>query len=74
MGTSQHIASQIVELAEKYAPDTAWYIRVMAEVRPIVYVRSCFLPSLVVGQVGVGGGGGAKSCGSPLPAKSWGVL
>jgi hypothetical protein len=28
----RHIAGQIVELAEKYAPDTAWYIRVMAEV------------------------------------------
>lgn len=29
----RHIAGQIVELAEKYAPDTAWYIRSMAEVR-----------------------------------------
>lgn len=28
----RHIAGQIVELAEKYAPDTSWYIRVMAEV------------------------------------------
>lgn len=28
----RHIAGQVVELAEKYAPDTAWYIRVMAQV------------------------------------------
>ena len=28
----RHIAGQIVELAEKYAPDTAWYIHIMAEV------------------------------------------
>jgi hypothetical protein len=38
----RHIASQIVELAEKYAPDTAWYIRVMAEVRVRVYAWLVF--------------------------------
>jgi hypothetical protein len=29
----RHIAGQVVELAEKYAPDTTWFLRVMAEVR-----------------------------------------
>ncbi|WIA23805.1 hypothetical protein OEZ85_013480 [Tetradesmus obliquus] len=28
----RHIAGQVVSLAEKYAPDTAWFVRVMAEV------------------------------------------
>jgi hypothetical protein len=29
----RHIAGQIVDLAEKYAPDTTWFVGVMAEVR-----------------------------------------
>jgi hypothetical protein len=28
----RHIAGQIVDLAEKYAPDTTWFVGVMAEV------------------------------------------
>lgn len=28
----RHMASQVVELAEKYAPDATWYLSVMAEV------------------------------------------
>lgn len=43
----RHIAGQIVELAEKYAPDTSWYIRVMAEV--------CARGSSMFLEVGKGG-------------------
>ena len=38
----RHMAGQIVELAEKYAPDTAWFLRVMAEVRAgVVCAGAC---------------------------------